>query len=87
MELIPQRLKVIKEIKQLPTIKKASIDIDLIGNVVIGVEEATPIAYASLNNKIYAINDIGRIVEVRQSKQRDGLKVLPIFKTFNQKQC
>ena len=77
--------KVIKEIKQLPTITKASIDIDLIGNVVIGVEEATPIAYASLNNKIYAINDIGRIVEVRQSKQRDELKVLPYIQNFQSK--
>lgn len=69
--------KVKEEIEDLPTIKSANITVDMVGNIDIVVEEALPIAYAEINDVIYEINDIGRIVEIKDQERIQLLKSLP----------
>ncbi len=75
--------KIKEEIETLPTIKKAQVDVDWKGNVSIDIEEATMIAYANINNQIYEINDIGRIVKVNDQKRIQKLKAFPFVQNFS----
>lgn len=70
------------EVKECPVIKQVSVQMDWVGHLIIEVEEASPIAYAQINDIYYEINDIGNIVEIDNI---EGMKSLPFVSHFKDK--
>lgn len=71
-----------KKIKEIPQVKNAQVHIDWLGNVVIEIKEAEPIAHAHIGDVNYEINDIGNIVKISDNDYYETLKLLPCVKGF-----
>lgn len=69
--------KLSKEIISIPTIEKASVDIDLLGNVLIHVDESQPEIYTYIKNKVYVGNEKGEVYEEKNKERIEELYGLP----------
>lgn len=65
--------KIEKEIKDNLAIKSAEVKCDLLGNVNIEVQEAEAIAFATINEETYEINDMGEVIEVTDQERKEEL--------------
>lgn len=74
--------KVIDQIKDMGMIKKVDVTIDLIGHVVIEIEEAKKVAYCEIGKKTYVIDELGNVKETKDKKLIDSLQSCPRFLDF-----
>lgn len=63
-----------KEILALGPVKKAHVSCDFMGHVSIEIEEALPVAYASIGDDVYEINDAGKAFCVQDQQRIQLLK-------------
>jgi len=68
-------------VKTLPAVKNATVSIGLFGGMTIKITEAEAIAYASIGDQYYMINDAGKIVEITD-EQASELKLLTYVQDF-----
>lgn len=80
--LLIDKKKIEKELKNIPTIESAKVHCDIFGHVKLELQETYPIAYAKVNNKIYGINNIGKIYEENDKTRQNELKSLPFVDKF-----
>lgn len=73
---------VTKEIEQIPEVKSAKVNCDFVGNVKIDVKEAMPIAYTTINNVVYEVNELGNVIEVTDKDRISLLKSCPQLHDF-----
>lgn len=71
-----------KQIKELERVKDVQVTSDLLGKINIDITEAQAIAYASINNQIYEINEVGQVIEIKDQERIDTLKSLPMVMNF-----
>lgn len=71
-----------KEIENIPEVKSAKVNCDMVGNVKINVQEAQPIAYATINNQYYEINELGNVIETNDKERIQVLKAFPQLHDF-----
>ena len=74
--------KIEKEIKEILTVETVKVTCDLLGHVNINLKETYPIAYSKINNKIYVINNIGKIYEETDKTRQNELQSLPFVDKF-----
>lgn len=74
--------KLTEEIKNIGMIKRASVSIDLIGNVTIEIEEAEKVAYCEIDKQIYIIDELGGVSETDDKDIIESLKSCPRLSNF-----
>lgn len=80
--LFVDKKKVAQEIKEVGMIKRASVSIDLIGHVVIEIEEAEKVAYCEIGNHIYVIDELGGVSETEDKAIIKSLQSCPQILEF-----
>lgn len=80
--LLINKSKVAKKIEEISLIKDASISYDLLGNVTIKVEESKQVAYCVINKKTYILDELGDVVQTKDSKVKEKLKSTPRLSKF-----
>lgn len=76
------KVRIVEELKDLDHIQNATVQMNWKGDLKINIEEAIPIAYAQINQTYYEINDIGKVVTVKQ-KEVETLRGLPFVQNFH----
>lgn len=80
--LFMSKKSVTKEVEQIPTVKSAKVNCDLVGNIKIDVQEASPIAYTIMNKAVYEVNELGNVIEVTDKERISLLKSYPQLHDF-----
>lgn len=70
-------------IKKLALVKKADISYDIFGNITIEIEESNKVAYATIENKTYVIDELGKVVETKDENIKETLKSCPKLVHFD----
>lgn len=70
------------KIKSMGMIKKIDVSVDLIGHVVIEVEEAKKVAYCEIGKKTYVIDEMGNVNETKDKALIASLQSCPRFLGF-----
>ncbi len=81
MYFLVDKSDVAEQVETLPAVKSATVSIGLFGGMTIKITEAEAIAYASIDNQYYMINDAGKIVEITD-EQANELKLLTYVQDF-----
>ncbi len=74
--------KLKNEVEQIPLVKQVDIEKDLIGHITIKVVEAEKVAYCTVGNKTYIIDELGKVSEMRDKKVLESLKTCPKLSKF-----
>lgn len=70
------------KIKELPQVKDVNVKCDIFGYIIIEVKEAQAIAYATIDDQTYEINDAGNILFTKDQNRINELKTLPVVRNF-----
>ena len=71
-----------QQIKDIGMIKKASVSVDLLGNIKIDIEEALKVAYSEVDQTIYVIDELGGIRETDDASIIESLLSCPRITGF-----
>lgn len=74
--------KVVDKIKDMGMIKRVDVSVDLLGNVVIEIEEGKKVAYCEIGKKTYVIDELGNVKETNDKKLISSLQSCPRFLGF-----
>ena len=80
--LLISKKDIVNRIKEIPLVKKVSVEKTLSRDIKIEIEETEKIAYGKISGRIYLVDEKGKIASTKDEKVIDSLKFTPQFIGF-----
>lgn len=80
--IILNKANIEAKIKEWLQVKDVNVKCDIFGYIIIEVKEAQAIAYATIDDQVYEINDAGNILLTKDQNRINELKTLPVVRNF-----